>query len=158
MTMSVPVPHEFGMREGIRAKGCSQIIQEVLMRFKTVLYTLTLSLTFLIAADLVRAKDFSPGMPLPSKGMVTLVDVGAKTCIPCKMMDPILQKMDKRYEGKAAVIFIDVRYHQEEARRFQINGIPTQIFFDKTGKEIYRHTGFMSEAAIVEQFKKMGVE
>jgi thioredoxin 1 len=146
------------MREGIRAKGCSQIIQEVLMRFKTVLYTLTLSLTFLIAADLVRAKDFSPGMPLPSKGMVTLVDVGAKTCIPCKMMDPILQKMDKRYEGKAAVIFIDVHYHQEEARRFQINGIPTQIFFDKTGKEIYRHTGFMSEAAIVEQFKKMGVE
>jgi thioredoxin len=128
------------------------------MNLKTMLFTLTLSLTLLITADLARAKDFSPGMPLPSKGMVTLVDVGAKTCIPCKMMDPILQKMDKRYEGKAAVIFVDVRYHQEEARRFQINGIPTQIFFDKTGKETYRHTGFMSEAAIVEQFRKMGVE
>jgi thioredoxin 1 len=128
------------------------------MNLRTLFFTLTLSLTLLITADLARAKDFSPGMPLPSKGMVTLVDVGAKSCIPCKMMDPILQKMDQRYEGKAAVIFIDVRYHQEEARRFQVNGIPTQIFFDKTGKEIYRHTGFMSEAAIVEQFRKMGVE
>ena len=58
------------------------------------------------------------------------------------MMEPILQKMDKQYEGKAAVIFVDVRYHQEEARRFHINGIPTQIFFDKTGNEIYRHTGY----------------
>jgi thioredoxin 1 len=127
------------------------------MNFKTLLFTFTLSVILFIAGDL-GAKDFSPGMAIPSKGMVTLVDVGAKSCIPCKMMDPILQKMDKRYEGKAAVVFIDVRYHQEEARRFQINGIPTQIFFDKTGKEIYRHTGFMSEAAIVEQFRKMGVE
>jgi len=127
------------------------------MNLKTLLFTLTLSLILFIAGDL-GAKDFSPGMPVPSKGMVTLVDIGAKSCIPCKMMDPILQKMDKRYEGKTAVIFIDVRYHQEEARRFQINGIPTQIFFDKTGKEIYRHMGFMSEAAIVEQFRKMNVE
>lgn len=128
------------------------------MHLKSVFLTLTLFSVFFTTAGFACAKDFSPGMPVPSKGMVTLVDVGAKSCIPCKMMDPILQKMDKRYEGKADVIFIDVRYHQEEARRFRINGIPTQIFFDKAGKEIYRHTGFMSEAAIVEQFKKMGVE
>ena len=128
------------------------------MNLKIIFIALTLSLTLSISADLVCAKDFSPGMPVPSKGMVTLVDIGAKSCIPCKMMDPILQKMDKRYEGKAAVIFIDVRYHQEEAGRFRINGIPTQIFFDKTGTEVYRHAGFMSETAIVEQFKKMGIE
>jgi thioredoxin 1 len=128
------------------------------MNLKTMMFALTLSLTLLITADLARAKDFSPGMPLPSKGMVTLVDIGAKSCIPCKMMDPILQKMDRQYEGKAAVIFIDVRFYQEEARRFRISGIPTQIFFDKAGKEVYRHAGFMSEAAIVEQFKKMGIE
>jgi thioredoxin 1 len=60
-------------------------------------------------------------------------------------------------QGKAAIIFIDVRYHEEEAAVFRSTH-PTQIFFDKTGKEIYRHTGFMSEAAIVEQFRKMGVE
>jgi thioredoxin 1 len=128
------------------------------MNLKTMMFALTLSLTLLITADLARAKDFSPGMPLPSKGMVTLVDIGAKSCIPCKMMDPILQKMERQYEGRAAVIFIDVRFYQEEARRFRISGIPTQIFFDKAGKEVYRHAGFMSEAAIVEQFKKMGIE
>ena len=41
---------------------------------------------------------------------------------------------------------------------FGINGIPTQIFSDKKGNEVHRHLGYMSEDAIVAQFKKMGVE
>lgn len=104
------------------------------------------------------AKDYGPGMPIPAKGMVTMLDIGAATCIPCKMMAPILEKLDKTYRGKAAIIYLDVRYHREKAISFGINGIPTQIFFDKNGKEVYRHIGFMNEAAIVAQFKKMGVE
>ena len=95
---------------------------------------------------------------IPVKGMVTMVDLGAASCIPCKMMAPILEKLEKRYQGKAAVIFIDLRYEREAAQRFGIRAIPTQIFFDKVGKEVYRHVGFMSEAAIVTQFQSMGVK
>lgn len=94
---------------------------------------------------------------VPVKGMVTMLDLGADSCIPCKMMAPILTKMEKQYDGKAAIIFIDVWKHREQAKRFGIRAIPTQIFFDNEGKEIYRHVGFMGEAAIVEQLKKMGV-
>lgn len=94
---------------------------------------------------------------VPVKGMVTMLDLGADSCIPCKMMAPILTKMEKRYDGKAAIIFIDVWKHRDQAKRFGVRAIPTQIFFDKEGKEIYRHVGFMSEAAIVEQLKKMRV-
>ncbi len=94
---------------------------------------------------------------VPVKGMVTMLDLGAHSCIPCKMMAPILTKMEKQYDGKAAIIFIDVWKHREQAKRFGIRAIPTQIFFDKEGKEIYRHVGFMSESAIVRQLEKMGV-
>jgi len=104
------------------------------------------------------AKDYSPGMPIPAKGMATMLDIGAATCIPCKMMAPILEKLVMTYRGKAMIIYLDVRYHREKAIGFGINGIPTQIFFDKNGKEVYRHIGFMNEAAIVAQYKKMGVE
>ena len=104
------------------------------------------------------AKDYSPGMKIPVKGMVTMVDIGAATCIPCKMMAPILEKLDKNYKGKAAIIYLDVRYHRDTAISFGINGIPTQIFYDAKGKEVQRHIGYMSEAAIVDQFKKMGIE
>lgn len=94
---------------------------------------------------------------VPVQGMVTMVDLGAGSCIPCRMMAPILEKLEKRYKGKAEIIFIDLRYDREKARRFQIQAIPTQIFFDREGKEVARHVGFMPEDVIVEQLKKMGV-
>ena len=92
---------------------------------------------------------------VPVKGMVTVVDLGAKTCIPCKMMAPILVELEKEYRGKAAVVFLDVREDNEPARRFGIRAIPTQIFFDKTGKEVARHEGFMEKKAIADQLNKL---
>jgi thioredoxin 1 len=95
---------------------------------------------------------------VPVKGMVTMVDLGARKCIPCKMMAPILEKLEKVYKGKAAVVFLDVWEDPAPARRFGIHGIPTQIFFDKKGREVFRHMGFMSEDDIVRQLKDMGVK
>jgi thioredoxin 1 len=99
----------------------------------------------------------TPLNDIPAKGMVTMVDLGADSCIPCKMMAPILVKLEKTYQGKAAIHFIDVWKHREQARRFGVRAIPTQIFYDEEGKEVYRHVGFMSEEAIVKQLAKMGV-
>jgi len=103
----------------------------------------------------VRADEFKD---LPVKGMVTMIDLGAKKCIPCKMMAPIMEKMERKYEGKAAVVFIDVWEHREQAARFRIRAIPTQIFFNADGKEVYRHSGFMSEKAIVYMMEQLGVK
>ena len=89
--------------------------------------------------------------------MVTMIDLGAKKCIPCKMMAPILEKMKKIYHKKAAIVFIDVRENREQIARFGIETIPTQIFFDANCREVYRHVGFMSEKDISLQLEKMGV-
>ena len=95
---------------------------------------------------------------VPVKGMVTMLDLGAKSCIPCKMMAPIMEKLEKDYKGKAAIVFIDVWKDPDQSKRFGIRAIPTQIFYDKEGNEVYRHEGFMSENAIVTQLKNMGVD
>jgi len=95
---------------------------------------------------------------LPVKGMVTMIDLGAKKCIPCKMMAPIMEKMEKKYEGRAAIVFIDVWENREQARRFGIRGIPTQIFFDADGQEVTRHLGFMPEEEIVKILGRLGVK
>jgi thioredoxin 1 len=115
------------------------------------------SVVFLVSLSILSA---DPGKPpdVPVKGMVTMVDLGAKSCVPCKMMAPILEKLEKDYKGRAAIVFIDVRNDPDLAGQFGIRVIPTQIFYDKQGKEVLRHTGFMSEEAIVAQLKKMGVK
>jgi len=117
-----------------------------------------LGVLFLLSlGDIVSAE---PGIlpDVPVKGMVTMVDLGAKSCIPCKMMAPIMEKLEKDYKGRAAILFIDVWKEPDQAKRFDIRTIPTQIFYDKEGKEVLRHTGFMSEEAIVTQLNKMGVK
>ncbi len=94
----------------------------------------------------------------PAKGTVTMVDLGAKKCVPCKMMAPILEKLETAYEGRAAIVFIDVWENREQGARFKIRAIPTQIFFDEQGQEVFRHVGFLDEKSIVDQLTQMGVE
>lgn len=90
-----------------------------------------------------------PEAPVP--GMVTMVDLGAKSCIPCKMMAPILTELEAEYKGRAAIVFIDVWEDNTQAARFGIKSIPTQIFYDRTGKEVYRHVGFLEKKLIQER-------
>lgn len=94
---------------------------------------------------------------VPARDMVTMVDIGAKECIPCKMMAPILESLEKEYEGRAAIIFIDVWKNREEGKRFGIRSIPTQIFYDKAGKEVYRHEGFLDKNSIMAKLEQLGV-
>jgi thioredoxin 1 len=110
-------------------------------------------------ASITWSADPAPSVPeVPAKGMVTMVDIGAKKCIPCKMMAPIMEELEKEYKGKAAIIFIDVWVDQSQGRRFGIRSIPTQIFYDREGKEVMRHEGFMEKKAIVAELEKLGVK
>lgn len=97
-----------------------------------------------------------PQVPVP--GMVTMVDLGAKKCIPCKMMAPILQELQSEYRDRAAIIFIDVWENPEAAPQFSVRSIPTQIFYDAQGKEVTRHEGFMDKQSIVSTLTKLGVQ
>jgi thioredoxin 1 len=73
-------------------------------------------------------------------------------------MAPIIEKLKKEYNGKADIIFIDVWKDPKQGQRFKISSIPTQIFFDKDGKEVWRHVGFLKEDAIVAKLKELGVK
>jgi len=100
-------------------------------------------------------KDSSDVM---AKNLPVLIDLGRGTCVPCKMMLPILQQLQEEYKGRAIIKIIDIRYDPEPARVYKIRLIPTQIFFDATGKEIYRHEGFMDKISIEQKLKEIGVK
>lgn len=91
---------------------------------------------------------------IPAKNTVTLVDLGAKTCIPCKMMAPVLAELKTEYQGRAEVIFIDVHEKTDLAKPFALMAIPTQVLYDRQGKEVFRHVGFLGKKALAEQLDK----
>ena len=94
---------------------------------------------------------------IPTPGRVTLLDLGADRCVPCKMMAPILKDLQKAYAGRADIIFIDVWKNKSQAKKYGIRAIPTQIFYNEKGEEVRRHTGFMDKKTIVEHLSKLGV-
>ena len=95
---------------------------------------------------------------VPVPGMVTMVDIGAKKCIPCKMMAPIVEELEKEYKNRAAIVFIDVWENPDAGPKFSIKLIPTQIFYNAKGQEISRHEGFLEKEAIVATLTKLGVK
>jgi thioredoxin 1 len=93
-----------------------------------------------------------------SSGKPTVIDLGARTCIPCKKMAPILETLSGEYRGKANVLFIDVHEDQAAARKFRVQMIPTQIFLNAQGKEVKRHIGFMDKSDILKELKVAGLK
>ena len=91
--------------------------------------------------------------PLPR-----LVDLGSDKCQSCLAMVPVLDALTKEYDGRLQVDFIDVWKEVEEAVRYEIQLIPTQIFFEPGGKELFRHEGFFSKKDILAKWKDLGYE
>lgn len=107
-------------------------------------------------AELPSASDSAIRQALAS-GKPAVIDLGARYCIPCKKMAPILESLAAEYRGRANILFIDVNGNQAAAKRFRVQMIPTQIFFDARGKEVKRHMGFMDRADIVRELSVLGV-
>lgn len=99
------------------------------------------------------AKTASMNAQLPK-----MVDVGKTWCIPCKKMVAVLQEAELRYKGRATIEFIDLDKKPEAAQEYQIQMIPTQIFYTTDGKEFERHVGYLPFEDVEKVFTKMGVE
>lgn len=73
-----------------------------------------------------------------------LVDFWASWCPPCKMIEPLVDKLEKEYEGKVRICKLNVDQNKETAAEFNINNVPTFILF-KNGKSEHRTFGSQTE-------------
>ena len=137
--------------QGLKVVTVPQLQQKNILLSFTVL--LLLGLFSLIPSELIASE-----IKLPTQGQVTMIDLGAHTCIPCKLMEPILSHLKEAYKGKVSIAFIDVRENRDEGYKYGVHAIPTQIFYDSMGKEVYRHEGFLAEKSIVSILESLGVE
>ena len=103
--------------------------------------------------------DHAVQTPIPSvSGLPRLVELGSTTCIPCQMMKPILDELTVEYNGKLDVIFVDVMKNADEAKKYNIEVIPTQVFVDASGNELFRHVGVISKADILAKWAELGFD
>ena len=91
---------------------------------------------------------------------VTFVELGSKGCIPCDKMQPIMNEIEKEYQGQVEVIFHDVKTPAGKPyiKEFGLRAIPTQVFLDKEGNEYFRHLGFFPKEEIIKVLQQQGVK
>lgn len=73
-----------------------------------------------------------------------LVDFWASWCPPCKMMQPLVDRLHDEYKDSADVLSLNIDQNPQAAAQFQISGVPTFVAF-RDGKEVGRRTGALTE-------------
>ncbi len=98
------------------------------------------------------ATSVHQGAPLPR-----LIDFGAGKCVNCKMMNVVLDELRAEYGEQIDIRFVDVWENEEAGKTYSIKLIPTQIFLDAGGKELFRHEGFISKEDILKKWAELGI-
>lgn len=89
-----------------------------------------------------------------------LLEFGSKKCIACQKMAPIIEALTNDYKGVLRVEFVDVAVKEKlaMAQQHKIRTIPTQVFLDAKGKELWRHEGFISREDIEKKWQSLGYD
>jgi thioredoxin 1 len=110
-------------------------------------------------------KKWSQSMPVSEEGvhsgkkggLPVLLELGSSGCPACRQMEPILKELKSTYSKKFRVDYIDVWADTAEGEKYGVTAIPTQIFYDCRGIEVFRHVGYYSEGEILAAWRDAGI-
>lgn len=89
---------------------------------------------------------------IKTNGYPVFVDFWASWCPPCRMMDPLIDEMAERFEGKVIVRKLNTDFYPAISGKINISGVPTYIIF-KEGKEVWRNVGAIGKKKLRETFE-----
>ena len=101
--------------------------------------------------------DTTAAAETSTAGKAKLMCFGAEKCVPCRMMIPVREALAEAYSDTLTVEFVDVWKDRSAGASKNIRVIPTAIFIDAEGNEVYRQEGYMDKDTIVAKFKEHGV-
>ncbi len=142
------------IREGKQQQAVEQFLKDLRQNGKVDIDQISLKKLAAKPPESNSEEEFKKAL---AGGKPVLVDFGANSCVPCRQMRPVLKELAKEYAGKADILVIDVYRYQNLAKDYKVQLIPTLVFFDAKGKEIYRQMGAMEKDKIVAKLKEVGV-
>jgi len=93
----------------------------------------------------------------PSEQLPRFVEVGADKCVPCKMMQPVLDDLRADYADELRIEFADVWKNPDLGERYGVRSIPAQIIYDREGDEVFRHQGFWAKEDIDAKLRELDI-
>ncbi len=145
---------EEAIREGKQQEQIGQFMKDLLKNAKVEINQILLKKIAAKPPESNTEEDLKKAL---TSGKPLLVDFGANSCIPCRQLRPVLKEISMEYGEKTKILVIDVYQYQHLAREYKIMVLPTLVFFDSKGKEVYRQVGIMEKEKIVAKLKEIGM-
>ena len=91
----------------------------------------------------------------PAKSRPAIYDFGSGRCLNCRKMEKILEAVKGQYSQQVEVRLIYVDQDRDLARQYKIMLIPTQVFVDASGQEVFRHLGLFPKDELVKKLQEL---
>lgn len=99
-------------------------------------------------------EGFSQAAPAPGKPII--YEFGRPDCPVCQKMKEILTEIQARHGGEVEVRFLAFDTEEHLFRRFHVIIVPTQVFLDGSGREVFRHEGPLGKEETVKKLQELG--
>jgi thioredoxin 1 len=83
-----------------------------------------------------------------------IVDFWAEWCMPCRMIEPVVEELNKEYNGKVKFFKLNTDKDPSIAIQYQIMSIPTLLFF-KNGRPVDKVVGVVPKKNLMEKIKNI---
>lgn len=89
-----------------------------------------------------------------SQNSVVICKLGAEWCGPCRAMEPIIENVSEKMQGKAKVMDIDVEESPDISTAYRVRNIPTILYF-KDGELKDKSVGSISEDDLINRINNL---
>ena len=91
----------------------------------------------------------------PAKGKPAVYDFGAKYCVPCKEMQKVVAELKPQYGDQVEFRMLYTDEEMPLFEKYKIVAIPTQVFFDASGKVVDQHIGALPKEELIKKMKEL---
>jgi thioredoxin 1 len=109
-------------------------------------------LGLLLVASLLPAWAQAPG---PPQTLPQLYEFDRKLCPVCRKSELIIQEVRNLFPGQFAGRRLYIDEHEKMFRQYQVAIVPTQVFLDPAGKEVFRHEGVFPKDQLIQKLREL---
>jgi len=109
-------------------------------------------LGLLLLASILPAWAQAPG---PSQNLPQLYEFDRKLCPVCRESELIVQEVKNLYPGQFAVRRLYIDENEPMFRQYRVAIVPTQVFLDPAGQEVFRHEGVFPKDKLIQKLREL---
>lgn len=112
---------------------------------------------FAAGAGPVGAANDPLGDAARAAGKPLIVDFGMTRCLQCIQQAKTMDRLKETFGEKVLLQFVHVGEQDALASAYKVMLIPTLVYFDPQGREVFRNVGQMEHDEMVVKARKLGL-